>query len=297
MKVDVAIIGAGPAGLSAGIFTSRAGLKTVCFEKLAIGGQASLSHSIENYPGFEKISGYELMETMYKHATSVGTEVVFSTVNKVCQTKTGFCLTTNAETYNAKKLIIATGGKPRKLGLEKEKAFIGKGVSYCASCDGDFFKNKTVAVVGGGNSAVEAVDYLSPIVKKVYVLNRSEKFKANQNDIERIKKYKNVHILTNSAVKDLFGKDVLSKTKVEINGETKNIKTDGLFVTIGREPDLSFLDFDLECDRYGFIIVDEKMKTNVKNCYACGDIVSKHFKQVVTACADGAIAGNACIGG
>ena len=158
MKYDVAIIGGGPAGLTAGIFTTHAGLGTICFEKLAIGGQASLSHEITNYPAFENISGIELTEKMYNHAQKAGVKFEFASVEKVSKLKSGFSVITKHATYNAKKLIIASGAKARKLNLQREKEFIGRGVSYCASCDGNFFKGKIVTVVGGGYSACEYVD-------------------------------------------------------------------------------------------------------------------------------------------
>ena len=292
MKFDVAVIGGGPAGLSACTFASRAGLNVICFEKLAIGGQASLSHDIANYPGFESISGFDLTQKMFNQAKANGTAVVFGDVQKVKKLKTGFSIKTKTESYQAKKLIIACGNQPRKLGLN-EKEFIGRGISYCASCDGNFFKNKICAVVGGGDSAFVYVEYLSKLASKVILLNRGEKFKAHSSRVERAKRLKNVKLLTNIQVKELIGDEVLSAIKLT-NGKTINV--DGLFIAIGHEPNLSFLGFDLELDENGYIIVDKNMQTSIKDVYACGDITSKHFKQVITACADGAIAGNSCIG-
>lgn len=292
MKFDVAVIGGGPAGLSAGIFTTRAGLNTICFEKLAVGGQAVLSYNIENYPAFKSIDGYELTQKMFKQAKECGVQFVFGDVVSVKKTKTGFSIKTKTETYSCKKLIIASGTVARKLGHNEEK-FIGKGVSYCASCDGNFFKNKEVAVVGGGDSAFSYLEYLSRIAKKVYLLNRSDKFKAHNFRVENAKKLKNVKILKNTEIVKLLGKDVVSG--VELNtGETLNVE--GVFVAIGHVPNLNFLDFELKLDNHGYIIVDNDMKTSENNVFACGDIVSKHFKQVITACADGATAGNSCVG-
>jgi len=292
MKFDVAVIGGGPAGLSACIFTSRAELNTICFEKLAIGGQASLSYEIANYPGFESISGFELTQKMFAQASSFGTKFVFGDVVKVKKIKSGFSIKTKHEIYQAKKIIIATGNESRKLGLNEER-FIGKGISYCASCDGNFFKNKIVAVVGGGDSAFSYVEYLSRIAKKVYLLNRGDKFRAHTSRVAKAKKFKNVELLTNVQIKKLVGQDVI--TAVELN-TGKNLKIDGLFVAIGHLPKLDFLEFDVDVDKNGYIIADKFMRTNVENVFACGDILSKHFKQIVTACADGAIAGNSCIG-
>ncbi|MBO5954999.1 MAG: FAD-dependent oxidoreductase [Clostridia bacterium] len=292
MKFDVAVIGGGPAGLSACIFTTRAGLNTICFEKLAIGGQASLSHDIGNYPGFNSISGFELTMKMFEQAKVNGTQFIFGSVAKIKKLKTGFSIKTKTETYLTKKLIVACGTIPRRLGLNEDK-FIGKGVSYCASCDGNFFKGKQVAIVGGGDSAFVYAEYLSRIVKKVFILNRSEKFKAGLKRIENVKKLKNVEILTNTQIKELKGDDVLDGVMLN-NGKELDVK--GVFVAIGHVPDLKFLDFDLKKDKNGYIVFDKNMKTSEENVFACGDIVSKHFRQVITACADGAIAGNSCIG-
>lgn len=295
MKFDVAVIGGGPAGLSACIFTTRAGLSTICFEKLAIGGQASFSYDISNYPAFNTISGFELGQKMFEQAKACGTTFSFEGVLKIKKLKTGFSIKTKNETYNAKKVIIACGTVARKLGLNEEK-FIGKGISYCASCDGNFFKGKTVTVVGGGDSAFEYVEYLSRIAKKVYLIHRRDEFKADSNRVKKAMAIKNVEFILNSNVNKLYGDEVLTSIDVKTNNKIKNIKTDGLFVAIGYVAQCDFLDFEIEKDKAGFIIVDNYMRTSEKNVYACGDIVSKHFKQVITACADGAIAGNSCIG-
>lgn len=295
MKFDVAVIGGGPAGLSACIFTTRAGLSTICFEKLAIGGQASFSYDISNYPAFNSISGFELSQKMFEQAKACGATFSFEGVIKIKKLKTGFSIKTKNETYNAKKVIIACGTVARKLGLNEEK-FLGKGISYCASCDGNFFKGKTVTVVGGGDSAFEYVEYLSRIAKKVYLIHRRDEFKADSNRVKKAMAIKNVEFILNSNVNKLYGDEVLTSIDVITNNKIKNIKTDGLFVAIGHVAQCDFLDFKIEKDKAGFIIVDNYMCTSEKNVYACGDIVSKHFKQVITACADGAIAGNSCIG-
>lgn len=294
MNYHVGIIGGGPAGLTASIFATRAGLKTICFEKLAIGGQASLSYEIANFPGYEKISGYELMQKMYNQAKALGTEFKFGEVLKVSQTKLGFTIKTKNEIFKCKKLIIACGNEPKKLGLN-ENRFIGKGVSYCASCDGNFFKGKDVAIVGGGDSAFQYAEYLSRIVNKVYLLNRSEKFKAHAYRVDRVKKIKNVKILTNIKVEELVGQETISSIVIN-NGKKQNLKVNGVFVAIGHSPNLDFLNFEIKVDKNGYILANNEMETSVKNVYACGDILSKHFKQVVTACSDGAIAGNSCVG-
>lgn len=297
MKYDVVIIGAGPAGLSAGIFTVRAGLSTACFERLVIGGQASLSYDISNYPGFNKISGMDLMKKIHDHATELGVETFYEDVIDLSKGKNNFVITTKKNKYLAKQVIIASGCIARKLGLENEIKYIGRGISYCASCDGNFYKNKIVAVVGGGDTAFEYVDYLAPLAKKVYLINRSEKFKAGDYKLNKAKKYKNVEIFTSAKVTKIFGEDKLEKVSVNISGKEKELLIDGIFIAIGYEPYLDFLDLDVKLDPYGYIIVDDEMCTSVDKLYACGDVTSKKFRQVVTACSDGAIAGNSCIKG
>ena len=293
MKFDVAVIGGGPAGLSSCIYTTRAGLNTICFEQLAIGGQASLSYNIENYPGINSISGFELTQKMFEHAKAFGAKFNYSQVKKVNKIKTGFSIKTSKEIIHCNKLIIASGTVARKLGLNEEK-FLGKGISYCASCDGNFFKGKPVAVIGGGDSAFSYAEYLSRICDKVYILNRSDKFKAHKFRIDNVRKLKNVSVLTNVQVTKLIGDELINSVELN-NGKT--LKVDGVFVAIGHEPNLNFLKFNIDLDKHGYIIVDKYMQTSEKNVYACGDITSKHFKQVITACSDGAIAGNSCVEG
>ena len=297
MNSDVFIIGAGPAGLTAGIFTCRAGLSTICIEKLVIGGQASLSNDIANYPGFDSISGFDLTEKMVNQAKSNGLKFEWGTVKSLTKTKTGFSIKTQDHTYTAKKVIIATGCKTKKLGLKDEERLTGRGVSYCASCDGGFFANKVVAVVGGGNTAIGDVEYLSRLAKKIYLINRSEKFRAGDYAVSKIKKYKNLEILTNAQVVELFGSEKLEAISIKDNEGRKKLAVDGLFIAIGSIPDLDFVKFDLQTDPSGYIIVDDNMRTNIKNLYACGDITNRDFRQIVVACAEGAIAGNSAIEG
>ncbi len=295
MKFDVIIIGGGPAGLSAGIFACRAGLKTLCLEKLCLGGQACLSAEIENYPGFESISGFELGQKIANQATKVGLKIEYETVEKLSKTKTGFSVKTKQNNHTAKKVILACGAKARTLGLDNEQKLIGKGVSYCASCDGAFFKGKNVAVVGGGNTAVTDVKYLARLAKKVYLIHRREGFRANSNEIEKIKAVKNVEILTSATIEQLQGEAQLEGLIIKQKNLTKKLKVDGLFVAIGYVPDLEFVDINIKKDKNGYVLVDESMQTSVKYLYACGDILSKNFKQVVASVAEGAIAANSCI--
>ena len=293
---DVVIVGAGPAGLTAGIFCSRAGLKTLCLEKLAVGGQASLSYSIENFPSILSISGFDLANKILEQAKLNGMELREENVLSLTKKRGVFVIETKSNTYQSKKVILACGNKARKLGLDNEEQLIGRGISYCASCDGGFFKGKEVAVVGGGDTAVDDVEYLTRIASKIYLINRSERFKAGKRKIEEISKLKNVKILTNTKVTKLIGNDKLEAINVDVAGKNKKLKVEGLFIAIGHIPDLSFLKIDIKLDNAGYITVNEDMQSSEKNLFAAGDIVSKKFKQVITACSDGAIAGNSCIG-
>ena len=297
MKMDVAIIGGGPAGMSAGIFAGRAGLDVVCFEAVAVGGQAGLSYEIANYPGFEKISGYDLVLKMEQHAKSCGVKFAFETVEKIEKQANGFKLICSKSEHFAKKVVLACGGKVKHLGIVGEEKFFGKGVSYCASCDGNFFKNKKVAVVGGGDSAVENVEYLSRLAESVVLLCRSDKLKVADYKVKEIQKLANVSVLKNAKPIEFLGSDHLEKIIIEHSGEKKEIFVEGVFVSIGQMPCLPEMNFDLALDEKGYVVVDSCQQTNVKNLFACGDIVSKEFKQVVSACADGARAGNSCVRG
>ncbi|MBR1987454.1 MAG: FAD-dependent oxidoreductase [Clostridia bacterium] len=296
MKYDVVIIGAGPAGLSAGLFAVRAGLKVLCLEQLAIGGQASLSANIENYPGFVSISGFDLTSKMEEQAKHYGLQVEYGQVKKLRKNKNDFSIKTENELYHAEKVIIACGSETRKLGLERERELTGRGISYCASCDGNFFKGKSVAIVGGGNTALEDVKYMSKIAKKIYLIHRSEHFKFGQHSLQNISQIKNLEIITNAQVKALNGEDELQSVDVSIKGKKKTLKVSVLFVAIGYQPKLDFLDVEVKKDKFGYIITDKNMKTSIDNLYACGDIVSKDFRQVINACSEGAIAGNSCVG-
>lgn len=296
MKYDVIIIGGGPAGLSAGIFACRAGLRVLCVEKLFIGGQASLASEISNYPGLGKIAGMDLTQKIAEDAMQFGLQLVYENVLKLKQTKTGFSVKTNEGHYQTKKVILATGAKPKKLGLELEDSLLGKGVSYCASCDGAFFKNKVVAVVGGGDTAIADVLYLSHLAKKIYLIHRRNTFKANPLDLKKVRALKNVEIITEANISALKGEQQLEGIEIVSNKTKQILKVDGLFIAIGYQPDLDFVDINIKKDKNGYVLVDENKQTSVKYLYACGDITSKKFKQVITAVADGAVAGNSCVG-
>jgi thioredoxin reductase (NADPH) len=284
-KYDLIIIGAGPAGLTAAIYAGRYQLKTLVVGKLP-GGLAGEASEVCNFPSYESIGGVELMMKMISHVKSLGIEIKQEEVEDVIKGKE-FKVVANKKGYFSKKIILAIGCERRKLQLENENEFIGRGISYCATCDAGFYKEKTVGIVGGGNAALSAALLLSDFAKKVYIIYRKDKFsKAEPGWVNKIKK-KNITNLFNSNVTKLIGKDKLEK--VEINNE-KLIDIDGLFVEIGSVPNIELakkLGLKMEGD---YIIVDKKQKTNVEGVLAAGDITNNPLKQIITACGEGAIA-------
>ena len=290
---DAIIIGAGPAGLSAGIYAARGGLKVAILENRSVGGQAQTAHEIQNYPGVKAIGGFDLCYAMMEQCTSFGVDFVFDNIRS-CDLQNKKITLSGGDELNAKFIIIATGASPRKLGVENENRFLGKGVSYCATCDGAFFKGKTVAVIGGGNTAVEDALYLEKLASKVYLVHRRDALRADKILCDRLEK-SNVQAIWNSVVQNLDGKDNLSQMTL------KNIKTDtltavsvdGVFVAIGQLPESNLFD-DIQKTSEGYIVTDEKMRTNIDGVFAVGDVREKALRQVVTACADGALAGALC---
>lgn len=290
---DLIIIGAGPAGLSAGIYAARGGLKVAILENRSVGGQAQTAHEIQNYPGVKAIGGFDLCYAMMEQCTSFGVDFVFDNIRS-CDLQNKKITLSGGDELNAKFIIIATGASPRKLGVDNENRFLGKGVSYCATCDGAFFKGKTVAVIGGGNTAVEDALYLEKLASKVYLVHRRDALRADKILCDRLEK-SNVQVIWDSVVQNLDGKDNLSQMTL------KNVKTDtltavsvdGVFVAIGQLPESNLFD-DIQKTSEGYIVTDEKMRTNIDGVFAVGDVREKALRQVVTACADGALAGALC---
>jgi len=282
---DLIIIGAGPAGLTAAIYAGRYQLKTLVVGKLP-GGLAGEASEVCNFPSYESIGGVELMMKMISHVKSLGIEIKQEEVEDIIKGKE-FKVVANKKEYSAKKIILAIGCERRRLQLENEKEFIGRGISYCATCDAGFYKEKTVGIVGGGNAALSAALLLSDFAKKVYIIYKKDKFsKAEPGGVNKIKK-KNIIILFNSNVTKLIGKDKLEK--VEINNE-EVIDIDGLFIEIGSVPNIELakkLGLKMEGE---YIMVDKKQNTNVKGVLAAGDITNNSLKQIITACGEGAIA-------
>ncbi len=290
---DMVIVGGGPGGYTAAMYGARAGLSTVVIERLSAGGQLALTHNIENYPGFENgIGGYELAETMQKQAERFGVVTKYATVTELDLTAEPKIAKTAKGDFLGKTIVISTGANPRKLGVEAEKDLTGKGISYCATCDGMFYRGKTVAVVGGGNTAAEDAIVLSRIVKKVILVHRRDTLRATKIYHEPLMKSDNVEFCWNSTVTELLHKDKLDgiKLKNTVTGEETDIACDGVFVSIGRNPATELVGTQLTLDSNGYIVADESTKTNIPGVFAVGDVRTKALRQVVGAVADGAMA-------
>ena len=290
---DVLIVGGGPAGYSAAVYAASAGLNTCVLERMAAGGQMLLTGEIENYPGFnEGIDGFTLGSKMQKSAEKFGAKTEYCDVTSVDFTGKIKKIFTAAGCYSAKAVIIACGADSKKLGIADEEAFTGRGVHYCAHCDGRFYRGKTVTVVGGGNSAASDALYLSQLAEKVYILHRRDRLKAAEVYKKSIARAKNIEILKNCVPEQLVAKDRITGVKIKNidTGNTAEICCDGIFVSIGRSPVTEFLNGAVAVDADGYIKADETTKTNVDGVFAAGDVRTKPLRQIVTAAADGAVA-------
>lgn len=283
---DIIIIGAGPAGLTSAIYASRSENKVLVLEESNYGGQIINASKIENYPGEINISGYDLVTNMYNQALQLGSEIKNEKVLDIIDKNEYKEIITNENKYKTLSVIIASGASNRKLNISNEKELIGKGISYCATCDGAFYKNKTVAVIGGGNTAINEAIYLSDMCKQVYLIHRNSCFKAMEKYVETLKKKNNVKIILNSNIIKINGIDKLES--IETNKE--KIDIDGLFIAIGREPEVSYDSIDIELDNNGYIISNDKCNTNIDGVFVAGDVRKKEVRQLVTATSDGAIA-------
>lgn len=290
---DTVIIGAGPAGCSAALYASRAGLDTALIEKYSPGGQMALTGDIDNYPGFEEgVDGFTLGMKMHKGAERFGITTLYGEITEVDFSGKIKKLTTSSGEIFAKTVIIASGAKARELGVENEKNLIGKGVHYCAHCDGNFYRNKTVTVVGGGNSAAADALYLSRLAEKVYVVHRRDTLRATKIYHEPLMKAENVEFLWNSTVEEFITELRVKGVRIKdtVTGEMKDVPCDGVFVSIGRDPMTEFLKGAVDLDERGYVIADETTKTNIDGVFAAGDVRTKALRQVVTAVSDGAVA-------
>ncbi|OPX29742.1 MAG: thioredoxin-disulfide reductase [Candidatus Cloacimonas sp. 4484_143] len=290
---DVAIIGGGPAGLSAAIYAARGGLKTVLFEKALIGGQIVVTAEVENYPGFEQnVTGFDIIEKMQQQAERFGTDIKLEEVKAIGLE--GLCkiIETSNGTYKVQSVIMATGAHPRKLAVPGEEKFTGRGVSYCATCDGALYRNKIVAVVGGGDSAVEEAIFLTKFAKKVYVIHRRNELRAVKIVQDRAFKNEKMEFVLDTVVQAIEGKDFVEKLVI-FNKKTNNVselEVDGVFIYVGIIPSSDLVESRVEFDPQGFIITDDSMHTELPGVYAAGDVTHKVLRQVVTACSDGATA-------
>lgn len=290
---DTIIIGGGPAGYSAALYAARAGLDTCVLERMAAGGQMALTDIIDNYPGFDEgIDGFTLGLKMQQGAERFGAKTEYAEALSVDFTDKIKKLTTTNGDYFTKTVVIASGANPRELGLADEKSLIGRGVNYCAHCDGRFYKDKTVMVVGGGNSAVSDALYLSHLAKKVYLVHRRDTLRATKIYHQPLMNTQNVEFLWNSTVDSFITDSRVTGAKIKnVNtGDVSDIACDGVFISIGRVPVTEFLCGAVDIDKNGYIIADETTKTNIDGVFAVGDVRTKALRQVVTATADGAVA-------
>ena len=291
--VDLAIIGAGPAGMTAALYGSRAGLSVLMFERIMPGGQLAQTEHLENYPGYaQSTSGFELAMAMHAQAETFGAKLVTEEVLDVDLNGEIKLITTPAGSYEARSLIIATGARPRHLGLPGEDELQGRGLSYCATCDGNFFRGVDVAVVGGGNTAAADALYLSRICNKVYLIHRRDKLRATAIYHQRLHGIENIEFVWDSEVQELLSENgMLSGLRLFNKRDESSmvLDVDALFVAVGTAPNTEFLKGSLELDAQGYIVADELGKTAVAGVYAAGDVRAKALRQVVTAVSDGAV--------
>ena len=287
------IIGGGPAGYTAALYGARAGLSTLVIERMAPGGQMGLTGDIENYPGFDEgIDGFTLGMKMQAGAEKFGATTEYTEVTSLKLDSEIKEVVTTYSTFHGRTVAIATGANPRAIGLDNEASLIGRGVHYCAHCDGRFYKDKTVVVVGGGNSAVGDALYLSRLCKKVYLVHRRDSFRASKVYDAPLRESENIELVLDSVVSELVAEERLNSVVTENlkSGEKRTIECDGIFVSIGRKPATEFLGDTIALDKAGYIIAGESCETAIPGVYAIGDVRTKELRQVVTATADGAIA-------
>ena len=285
---DVIIIGGGPAGLTAAIYASRAGLKVILLEKAGCGGQMAITDALENYPGFSSINGFELSVKLEEQARNFGAEIIYEEAVEIIDGDIKTVKTAENQ-YNTKTVIIASGANPKKLSVKGEDKFIGRGVSFCATCDAPFYKNKTAAVIGGGDSAVQEAIYLAKFASSVTLIHRRDKFRAAKVLQDKMFAVQNISIIYDTVPEEIIGGEKIEKLIVSNvkTGEKTELKVDGVFVFVGHLPNTLFLK-NIALNENGYIITDENMKTSAAGIFACGDARKKELRQVVTAASDGA---------
>ena len=287
------IIGGGPAGYTAALYAARAGFDTLVLERLSAGGQMALTHQIDNYPGFEEgVDGFTLADKMKKQAERFGAKSKTAEVVRLDLTAEPKLIETASETFLGRTVVLATGANPRELGVEKESELVGRGVAYCAACDGMFYRGKTVIVVGGGNTAAADALLLSRIAEKVILVHRRDTLRATKIYHEPLMQAENVEFRWNSTVKELLHEAKITGVRLsDVNtGEESTIACDGVFVSVGRKPATEFFGGQVELDGNGYVVAGEDTKTNIPGVFAVGDIRTKELRQIVTAVADGAVA-------
>ena len=295
---DMLIIGGGPAGFTAALYAARAGLSVLVLEKLSAGGQMALTENIDNYPGFpEGIDGFTLASRMQGQAERFGAETVLAEVLALDLRAEPKTAETSEGTFYGRTVVYAAGAEPRQLDLPMEQALVGRGVSYCAACDGAFYKGKTVAVVGGGDSAAAEALHLLPVAKKVILIHRRDTLRAAKIYHEALMQAENLEIMWNSAVTELLHDDRLTGLRLRntLTGEEREISCDGVFISVGRKPATALVSGQLALDKSGYIIAGENTRTEIPGVYAAGDVRGKPLRQVVTAVADGALAVQAAL--
>ncbi|MDI6879545.1 MAG: thioredoxin-disulfide reductase [Desulfitobacteriaceae bacterium] len=290
---DVLILGGGPAGLTAGIYAARGGLKTAIIELGMPGGQAASTEKIENYPGFAQgVGGYELMNAFHQQCLTFGVGFIFEEAQQLDLSGAVKKITTDVKSYEAKTVIIAAGSKPRPLGVPGEDVFRGRGVSYCATCDGAFFRDKKVIVVGGGDAALEEGAYLTRFAAEVTIVHRRKGFRAAQIAIDRAQQNEKIRFELDAVIEEVLGKDKVEGVRIRnvVTNATRELPADGVFVYVGTEPNAQFKHEGLDVDERGYIKTDNLLRTNMAGVYAAGDIRTTPLRQVATAVGDGALA-------
>ena len=291
---DVIIIGGGPAGLTAGIYTARERLRTLLLEKQGCGGWPNITGTIENYPGFpEGVNGMELSAKFKEQAQKFGVQIrEFEAVEKVSPGPDAIEVFTPKSTYQTRSLIIASGSRMRKLGIPGEEEFLGRGVSYCATCDGPLYREKEVAVVGGGSAALEEALFLTKFVSRLYLVHRRDKFRGEKIIVEELKKTGKVEFVLNSLPRTIEGSDFVESVTVsdKLDGRERTLKVDGVFIFVGVEPNTDFLEGVVELDRAGFVKTNPAMLTSVPGVFAAGDLREGNVRQIAVACGEGTVA-------
>ena len=292
-RYDMVIIGGGPGGYTAALYAARAGLKAIVLEKLSAGGQMALTSQIDNYPGFpDGVDGFDLADSMQQQAERYGAETELAEVTALHLEGEIKRIETTEGDFEAKTVVIATGANPKLLGLKNEQPLTGRGVHYCAHCDGMFYRGKTVAVVGGGNSAVADALHLSRLAKKVYLIHRRDTLRAEKIHEKSLQEAENIEFLWNSTVSELLSEGRLNGIRVQNvqTGEEQPLPIDGLFISVGRKPATALVEGQLALDQAGYIVADESTRTGIPGVFAVGDVRTKALRQIVTAVADGAVA-------